>query len=71
MEARTLKSLAKWKGNNFVNHRLKWMKAGVNIGMKDINKIANGLFMAERDLLGITIESFASSIPDILRSIHE
>lgn len=34
-------------------------------------KIANGLFMAEMDLLGITIESFASSIPDILRSIHE
>ena len=70
-EAKALKSLAKWKGNNFVNHGLKWMKAGVNIGMKDINKIAKGLFTAERDLLGIGIESIGSSIPDIIKFVFE
>ena len=45
------------------------MKSGVNIGMKDINKIADGLFAAEKDLLGVAIDSIDSSIPDIIRNL--
>ena len=42
---------------------------GVNIGMKSINKIANGLFEAEKDLIGVGIESLASSIPDLIYNL--
>jgi len=47
------------------------MKAGVNIGMKDINKIANALFTAKRDILGIAIETLGLSIPNIIRDLIE
>ena len=43
--------------------------AGVNIGMKSTNKIANGLFEAEKDLIGVGIESLASSIPDLIYNL--
>ena len=45
------------------------MRAGVNIGMKSTNKIANGLFETEKDLIGVGIESLASSIPDLIYNL--
>ena len=42
---------------------------GGNIGMKSTNKIANGLFEAEKDLIGVGIESLASSIPDLIYNL--
>ncbi len=51
------------------NKLLNKIGAGVNIGMKNTNKIANGLFAAERDLVGVGIEGIESSIPDFILNI--
>ncbi len=37
--------------------------------MKNTNKLANRLFAAERDLIGVGIEGIASSIPDFILNI--
>ncbi len=47
------------------------MKVGVNIGMKDTNKIANALFSSNKDRLGLIVEALASSIPDIIKAEYE
>ena len=69
LEAKALKSIAGKVGNGTINKLLVKMRAGVNIGMKSTNKIANGLFETEKDLIGVGIESLASSIPDLIYNL--
>jgi len=71
LEAKGLKIMAKWKGNKSINHLLKKMNVGVNIGTKDTNKIANALFSSNKDGLGLIVEALASSIPDIIKDEYE
>ena len=47
----------------------KKMELSVNIGMKDINKIANALFNSSEDLVGETVEAVFSNIPDFIRGL--
>ncbi len=69
LEARFLKFIARKIGNTAVNKLLTKIGAGVNIGMKNINKIADGLFKTDKDLIGVGIECIASSVPDIIYSL--
>ncbi len=69
LEARFLKFIARKIGNTAVNKLLTKIGAGVNIGMKNINKIADGLFKTDDDLIGVGIECIASSVPDIIYSL--
>ena len=69
VEAKILKKIASKFGNGGINNMFKKMGLSVNIGMKDINKIANALFNCSEDLVGETVEAVFSNIPDFIRGL--
>lgn len=69
VEAKALKALSKSTGNNVLNKYLNRIGAGVNIGVKDVNKLANALFNAEKNMVGAFVESLASSIPGLIKDL--
>lgn len=61
IETRLYKKIASKFGNNKVNHLFKKMLVNNNIGAKDTLKISNALYRAEKNYIGILVESIGST----------